>query len=111
MKTLFAILAALTLPLMGAGKAVEKPEKKESNITVGGHVGRPGVLEYREKTTLFAMIFAAGGPTEFASMKRVKVYREGETLEFDLTKEKEKNEALAKPGDTIEVPMMTPFGR
>ena len=111
MKTYFAMLAMLTLPLAGAEKVVEKPEQKVPQVAVGGQVQRPGWVEYRHNTTVLAMIFAAGGPTQFGAMNRVKVIRAGKTLQYDLTKEKDKNQALALPDDTIEVPMKNLFGR
>lgn len=105
MKTFLVWLAMVTLPLMAAEKVADKPDKKPEVVVVGGQVKRPDVIEYRKNTTILAMIVAAGGPTDFGSMKRVKVIRSGKALVFDLTDAKVRNEALALPDDTIEVPM------
>ncbi len=56
------------------------------------------------------MIFAAGGPTQFGSLKRVKVIRQGKTLQFDLTIPKLKNHEFAHPADYIEVPQKNILG-
>ena len=89
------------------GRKLGKPQE----VTVGGQVARPGMMEYKVKTTIFAVIFAAGGETEFGTLKRVKVYRGGKLLQFDLTNEKVKNEELAEPGDIIEVPQKNIQGK
>jgi polysaccharide export outer membrane protein len=94
------------LPLIAEDKVVAKPQGKPKEVIVSGQVTRPGVLEYREKITIYSVIFAAGGPTEFGTLKRVKVIRGGKTLQFDLTKGKSKNEKFAEPDDVIEVPQM-----
>lgn len=56
------------------------------------------------------MIMAAGGPTEFGTLKRVKVVRDGRLIQLDLTQEKLRNE-LVKPNDTIEIPQKKLLGR
>lgn len=74
-------------------------------------MARPGVMEYKAKTTIFSLIFAAGGETQFGTLKRVKVYRDGKQLQFDLTDDKAKNEEFAEPGDTIVVPQKNIYGK
>ena len=89
---------------------VEGPKDKPKvallggQVAVGGQVARPGELAYRPNTTILAMLFAAGGPTQFAALKRVKVFRDGKWFELDLTNEKVKKEEFARPDDYIEVP-------
>ena len=104
---LTALLLLSTLPDFAGAKDAEQEKDKQKVVYVGGQVTRPGVIEYRDNTTIFAMICAAGGPTQFGSLKRVKIFRDGKLFQLDLTKEKLKNTELAKPDDTIEVPQMT----
>jgi protein involved in polysaccharide export with SLBB domain len=87
------------------------PEKEPQTVTVIGQVARNGVMKYKDKTTIFSVIFAAGGKTEFGTLRRVKVTRDGKELQFDLTNEKTKNEQFAEPGDVIEVPQKNIFGK
>ena len=79
-------------------------------VVVGGQVTRPRVIEYRN-TTIYSMILAAGGPTQFGTLKRVRIFRGGKCIQLDLTNEKKRNTEFAMPGDTIEVPQSNPFER
>lgn len=72
-------------------------------IHIGGQVGKPGPIDFAEGMTLWKAIQAAGGATEFGSLKRVKLYREGEQTTYDMTK-KENLTVPLKVNDTIEVP-------
>lgn len=108
---LTALLLLSTLPSFAGAKDAEQEKNKQKVVSVGGQVTRPGVIEYRDNTTIFAMIFAAGGPTQFGTLKRVKIFRDGKQFQLDLTKEKLKNKELAKPDDIIEVPQVNIFGR
>ena len=101
-----AILLLTPFPILAGEKDVEKAGEKPKTVIVGGHVVRPNVIEYRDKATVHSMILAAGGPTEFGAMKRVKLIRNGKESQLDLTKEKTKNEELAEAGDVIDVPKM-----
>lgn len=91
-------------PTFCGRQKVEPAEAKPKTVIVGGQVTKPGPIEYKDKTTIYSMIFAAGGPTNFGSLKRVKVYRHGKPFTLDPTNDQSKNEALAEPDDTIEVP-------
>ena len=99
--THIVLTALLILTSFQLSAGVNKPIV----VTVRGQVTRPGAVEYRDNTTIYSMIFAAGGPTVFGSLERVKVLRDGKQLQLDLTKEKVKKEELAMPDDVIEVPM------
>jgi hypothetical protein len=46
-----------------------------------------------------------------AAMGRVRVYRDGKWIEFDLTDERALRDEIAKPGDCIEVPRKNVIGR
>ena len=97
----------LVMPLF----AEDKAEVGAPMVHVGGQVGKPGSMEYRENTTVFSMVFAAGGPTKFGAMQRVKVFRKGRMILVDLTDDKQKSKLLAKPNDYIEVPAKNLLGR
>lgn len=75
-----------------------------AQVTVEGQVKNPGAVQYREKSTFLTMVNDAGGPTAFASMKRVRVIRNGAQKIFDLTDVKIANTSMAMRGDQIEVP-------
>jgi hypothetical protein len=107
---LMALLLVTALPLSAVDKNPERAENTPQVVNVGGQVARTGPIEHREGTTIFAMIMAAGGPTEFGTLKRVKVFRDGKLIQLDLTKEILRNE-LVKPNDTIEIPQKNLLGR
>lgn len=111
MKVILLMSAMVVTPLMAVEQDVEKPKKNPQVVHVGGQVGKPGPVEYRENTTVFSMIFAAGGPTKFGAMQRVKLFRKGTIRVLDLTNDKEKAKWLAKPDDTIEVTQINNLGR
>jgi polysaccharide export outer membrane protein len=80
-----------------AGKIVEQL------VVVGGQVRRPGPVPYNRNLTLYQAIQNAGGSTEFGSMKRVKLIRNGQQKLYDLTILKFMQIPL-EPDDTIEIP-------
>ena len=80
-----------------AGKIVEQI------VVVGGQVRKNGPVPYNRNLTLYQAIQAAGGATEFGSMKRVKLIRAGKQKIYDLTELKYMQIPL-EPDDTIEVP-------
>ncbi len=79
-------------------------------VTVGGQVRRPGPVEFSRELTLYQAIQAAGGATEFGSIKRVILYRAGQGRRYDLTQAQFMNIPLS-PSDTIEVPQKTMLGQ
>ena len=83
---------------------------EEKVVTIGGQVRKTGPVPYNRNLTLYQAIQNAGGPTEFGSMYRVKLYRAGKQSEYDLT-EGESMNILLESGDTIEVPQKNAFGR
>jgi SLBB domain len=72
-------------------------------VTVVGQVKMPGVVQFRESSTILAMVNDSGGPTASASMKRVRVIRGGAQRIFDLTDVKI-TDTMAKRDDKIEIP-------
>lgn len=75
----------------------------EQVVVVGGQVRRPGPVPYNRTLTLYQAIQNGGGPTEFGSMKRVKLFRAGKQKVYDLREMKYMQIPL-EPDDTIEVP-------
>ena len=82
----------------------------EKMWTVGGKVRAPGAKPWASGMTLFQAVMAAGGPTEFGAMNRVKLYRNGRVYTYDLGKGDHK---LLKvyANDTIDVPQKNWAGR
>lgn len=82
----------------------------EQIVVVAGQVRRAGPVPYTRNLTLYQAIANAGGPTEFGSMHRVKLFREGKQRVYDLTK-MESMQVLVKQDDTIEVPQKNLLGQ
>jgi polysaccharide export outer membrane protein len=80
----------------------------ENVVHVAGQVGRNGPVKFNRGMTLFQAIAAAGGPTAFGTMKRVKVLRAGQQRQYDLT-ELQNMQVPLEPNDTIEVPQKRPW--
>ncbi|MBK1828557.1 polysaccharide biosynthesis/export family protein [Haloferula rosea] len=79
-------------------------------VTVGGFVRAPGPKPFNRGLTLYSAVQSAGGATEFGSMYRVKLIRNGRLRQVDLTKTENKT-ILVQPNDTIEVPQKNLLGR
>ncbi len=77
-------------------------------VHVGGQIRRSGPVPFTRGLTLYQAIQAAGGPTEFGSMKRVKLLRAGKQRQYDLTQLQFMQIPL-EPNDTIEVPQKRPW--
>ncbi|MEK6232657.1 MAG: hypothetical protein N2A42_12480, partial [Luteolibacter sp.] len=60
--------------------------------------------------TIYQAVQAAGGATEFGSLKRVKLYRNGKTQTFDLSNPQFMRVPL-QPNDTLEVPQKNWLGQ
>lgn len=72
-------------------------------IHIGGKVKQSGPVKFTPGLTVYQAILAAGGPTEFGSLRRVKLFRDGRFSQLDLTKAEDLRVKL-KAGDTVEVP-------
>jgi polysaccharide export outer membrane protein len=82
---------------------------EQQTVSVGGQVRRTGPVPFNRNLTLWQAIQAAGGPTEFGSMKRVKLLRGKNMKQYDLTKPQFMQIPLF-PDDVIDVPQKTPWG-
>lgn len=83
---------------------------REQMVHIGGQVRRPGPAKFNNNLTIYQAVQAAGGATEFGSLKRVKLYRNGKTQTFDLTNPQFMRVPL-RPDDTIEVPQKNWLGQ
>lgn len=77
-------------------------------VTIGGDVRSPGPKPYTPELTLWGAIQAAGGQTEFGSLRRVKITRNGVQKSYDVTQPQFKQIPLQRY-DAIEVPRKGPF--
>ena len=81
----------------------------EQTVYLGGQVRGPGPKPFTKGLTLYQAIQAAGGATEFGSMKRVKLFRGGRQTLYDLTQSQFMSVPV-QPNDTIEVPQKGMLG-
>jgi protein involved in polysaccharide export with SLBB domain len=82
----------------------------EESVTVGGQVRRPGPVPFSKGLTLWQAVQQAGGPTDFGSMSRVTLFRDGQQKTYDLKKPELMRIPLQR-NDTIDVPQKTIFNR
>lgn len=81
-------------------------------VSVFGMVERPDNYPIVDQTTIFRILSTAGGPTEFANMSKVKLYRQtlpGNYVTLDLLDYLESGQMdsptiVVRPGDIIYVP-------
>ncbi len=83
---------------------------REQMVHVGGQVRRPGPVAFQKNLTLYQAIQGAGGATEFGSLKRVKLFRNGKTQTYDVTKPQFMRVPMQRD-DTIEVPQKNWLGQ
>lgn len=77
-------------------------------VHIGGFVRTPGPRPFAKGLTVFQAVQAAGGATEFGSMKRVVLFREGKQQQINLETMEGKG-VITKPLDTIEIPQKKIF--
>ena len=81
-------------------------------MRVTGAVRTPRSMPHRQGMTVLDAVLEAGGPNEFASPNRAKLYRKGkdktDVIEVELgdilNKGKLQTNVTLKPGDVITVP-------
>ncbi len=78
-------------------------------VHVGGYVRNTGPIAFQRNLTIWQAVQAAGGPNEFGSLRRVKLYRAGKTQTYDIENPQFKTIPL-QPDDTLEVPEKNLFG-
>jgi len=79
-------------------------------VHLGGQIRKTGPIDYTQGLTLWQAVQAAGGSTEFGSMKRVKLIRGASTKTFDLTQPQFMRVPL-EPNDVIDVPQKNWIGQ
>ncbi len=87
-------------------------QSRANRITVLGSVGRPDNYSLMEEVTIFEILSTAGGTTEQADLRNIKIYRhssETQVININLSdylkKRNGKNSmASVKPGDIVYVP-------
>lgn len=99
-----------TNPTVQVISTTEGAGVREQLVHVGGEVRRPGPIKFNNNLTLYQAIQAAGGESEFGSIRRVILYRSGKSQTVDLRESANKSISL-RPEDTIEVPAKDIFGR
>ncbi len=75
-------------------------------VTVGGEVRRPSQVPFREGMTMFDAVTAAGGPTDWGHMKKVRLIRGNRETQHDQSRaspDPARNPPL-NPDDKIIVP-------
>ena len=97
-------------PTIQVVSTAEGGEVREQLVHIGGQVRRPGPTKFTKNLTIFQAVQAAGGATEFGSLRRVKLYRNGKTKMYDLTDTKDMRIKLQQD-DTIDVPQKDWLGR
>ncbi|MEP2777579.1 MAG: polysaccharide biosynthesis/export family protein [Luteolibacter sp.] len=87
-----------------------RTDPKEQTVFVGGHVRRTGQVSWQQHLTIYQAIQAAGGADDFGAMNRVRLYRAGKMLIYNLS-DAEAKQLLVEPNDTIEVPDKNLIGK
>lgn len=78
-----------------------------AQVSVGGHVNRPGFIEYRKGMTLTQALQAAGDRTAFGGAT-ILLVRGAKSTKLDYRKEHDRN-LLLLPNDTVTVQQRGPF--
>ncbi|HRJ70613.1 MAG TPA: polysaccharide biosynthesis/export family protein [Terrimicrobiaceae bacterium] len=75
-------------------------------VNVGGDVRTPRRVEFTPDLTILSAINAAGGFTDYADQKKVRLLRDGEVMTVNVTEIRRdpSKDVRLKPGDSIEVP-------
>ena len=83
--------------------SIVPPEKV---FYVRGFVNRPGLYLFTRNLTAVQAVSLAGGRTEFAHQRIIKVYRGANeyTVDEDRVRNKTEADRLIEPGDIVEVP-------
>jgi protein involved in polysaccharide export with SLBB domain len=86
----------------------ENVDVNQETVTIGGQVRKSGPVPFNNELTLWQAIQNAGGPTEFGTMRRVRLTRAGKSKEYNLNNAQFKDIRLQR-NDAIEVPQKRPF--
>ena len=103
LQDLFKRAGVFTNPTIQVIDTTDKGAVNHETVVVGGQVRDRGMVPFSKELTLWGAIQAAGGATEFGSMHRVKLMRDGKTTKLDATRP-EVMQMLLLRNDSIEVP-------
>lgn len=92
-----------TRPTIQVISSADGAKPVEEIVTVGGFVRAPGRVPFINNLTLWGAIQAAGNATEFGSMQRVQLTRNGKVKTYDVTKPEYQQIPLER-NDAINVP-------
>ena len=81
----------------------------EETVTLGGQIRKTGPVLFFKGLTIWQAIQNAGGPTEFGSMYRVTLFRDGNQKTYDLTKTEFMQIPLQR-NDAIDIPQKNAWG-
>lgn len=101
------IYSSPTIQVISTGKGSSVDQEM---VHLGGQVRAPGPKQFQKNLTIYQAVQAAGGATEFGSLRRVTLYRNGKTQTCDLT-DPQFMRTLLEPNDTIVVPQKDWLGR
>ncbi len=110
LQTRYKTAGIYTNPTIQVITNAQDSQVDQETVTVGGQVRRPGPVPFGKDLTLWQAVQAAGGATEFGSMKRVILFRDGKQKPYDLTQAQFMRVPLQR-NDTIDVPQKNAFGR
>lgn len=83
-----------------ATQILKLAEKDKAKVKIRGQVAKPTAIAWTKNLTLKKALKKAGGTTNLANIRKVKVTRGNKTFTFDLRKV----DPMILPGDTIDVP-------
>jgi protein involved in polysaccharide export with SLBB domain len=83
---------------------------RQDMVTISGFVRAPGPKPYTPGLTIFQAIAAAGGATEFGSIKRVLLMRGKSNRVYDMNNLQDRAIVLL-PEDTVDIPEKGVFER
>lgn len=92
-----------TTPVVQVFANLKDIQPQAEKLHVGGQVKKPGAVAFTKNLTLFQAVQSAGGETEFGTLTRVELHRNGKMTKLNL-KDNSMINTLAQPGDTLVVP-------
>jgi polysaccharide export outer membrane protein len=84
------------------GDTIYVPRFDPNRVYLSGQVRNPGAFSVPEGTTLLQLLTLAGGPTEAASLGRIRIVRMEKGKQVTINKVK--MDYVVQPGDTVIVP-------
>src|SRR5437588_6654823 len=107
-------LVQLYKPQLKTPEVTVSLEGSVTTVTVSGAVGKPGRITFERPTTVFQAIMQAGGPSEYGSLRHVRLHRIVNGVQksqvFDLhgmLKGEDTKPFYVRDGDVIYVPQST----